>query len=461
MIFQRALKLLFVLALCVLLLPCLSCGRESGTEESWAVGNTGYRDRVTAPDGTEYYVESFTFTERSVPENEKSKVVEKTGYRIVARDPATGAAVTPCMDPLCTHDCVSECPLASRIEISYPELCGNCLLFRCSGQETVRDGHTSLTGGVDTYRMICFDPSTGRSDIVYEFDTNCTPGVKPGVGCVFYSGPELKGDETVFPLVRYDIADGSRTVLDIFTNETSVFLVTDKRVYAGKHMSVCFYPEDAGVVSFTYDGKDRRDEPAFFARIQLRCGGFIVAQEPAFQSSLALGALPRYIIYDIKTRKTAIIPKDGWASGIGYNPNDGRIYYLCSPAAFTVLGRTPESYAAELGISYEQFIADAGMMKKFSEEVISAIRCGEKTLCSCLSDGSDERIEYEYSEGGFFYGCNSSAPWPYSYSSGTGNVSADGTRYFFREEILRDNGQSVFRYGSIDLETGAIEYAGE
>ena len=111
-------KLTALFVLCALLLPCLSCARASGTGESRAVSLTGFIDRVTAPDGTEYSVESFTFMERSNPDYEKSPIVEKTGYRIIARDPATGETVTPCKDPICTHDCLSGCPLASRTEIT-------------------------------------------------------------------------------------------------------------------------------------------------------------------------------------------------------------------------------------------------------------------------------------------------------------------------------------------------------
>ncbi|MBO7376430.1 MAG: hypothetical protein J6V01_04935 [Clostridia bacterium] len=438
----------------------MSCGLETGGEESLAVSRINYKDRVTAPDGTEYTTEVFTFQERLIPEDVNSKMIEKSGFRIVARDPETGEKFTPCGDPLCAHDCIGGCPLASRSAITYPELSGDCLLFRCSGTGTVTDegfGEKMVT----THRMVSFNLKTRKSDIVYDFDTEIQPGVMSGGGYVFYAGPELEGEETVFPLVRYDVEKRKRKVLATFKTDTSVLLITDKRVYVGKNASACPHPEDAGVVSFTYNGKGRRDEPAFFEKIQLICDNVIVAKEPAYQSSVALGQWPRYIVYDIKTRKTARIPGDGWAVSVGFNPNDGRLYYLCCPTAFTVLGRTPESYADELVITLGQLMSDGEIMQKYEEEYLAALAGGEKTLRSCLPDGSDERIEYEFTEGGFFYSSSIVAPRAYMINSSTGSVSSDGTRYFFREEIPREKGQIDSRYGSIDLETGEIKYGEE
>lgn len=84
-------KRLFISVLILLSLLFTSCGVDTGEKKESRIINNNKNEW----NGWTFFSEPFQFSERANPDNENSRIVERTGYRMMMEKPETGEKKVP------------------------------------------------------------------------------------------------------------------------------------------------------------------------------------------------------------------------------------------------------------------------------------------------------------------------------------------------------------------------------
>jgi len=433
-----------------------SCGNKTeGPSES---GINIYYNQLSS--GAEWkngtvYVEEFTFTAKDNPDNPNSREHEHTGYRIMIRDNNTGTVKCACVDPLCTHEIGSECPMVSENAPGYLVVVGNSLYL---------NKHVKTTRHNE---LIVYDLVTGELRTVFS-DDGYKGSLSFDVGdeYVWYIVPDIVDKKTVYLLKRYTVKSGDCKTIASFEDDIMIYLCTDTRIYLGKNYVINPDPDKLDVFSVDYEGKHRREEPSFLMTVQIAHDTFLVSM--LYKAGQLMMQTPHFVCYDIITRTRYDIPADGCALCIGYNETDGRLYYISSEKAEAVfVPLIAYKRAEELGISYEELMKDETEVKKLNDEIRDAYCRDKMYLKSCRLDGSDAVTHFEYPEGtlferheNYYFGEGGRIRYDTAYvtDNRTGCVSRDGKWFYVKAVTLDEDGHRCEREARISLETGEVEY---
>lgn len=443
---KRILPLAAAVFFISLLLILSSCGEKTETRIL-------IQDASAAHDGSEVFFETFKYSVVINPSNGRTQ--EYTGYRLMIRDLSTGSVRCACPDPVCLHDIASGCPAVSDLTITGIVANGDDVLFFCTGQKPYSGGAgpgaKAFSESRNELRRLNLLTGEGTEVYSYESTRHSTMTARIGGGYVWYVTPDLADGVPVYDLVRYGLSDGQYKTIGVFEDDMDVCFLTDARVYVSRFFFSVQTPEDVGVVSFDYDGKNRRDEPYYFATATIYGEtGFVARVYDDFPGGISPLTTPHFVYYNILTREYFELPAGKNAISIGYRKTDGRYYFISSEKAADYWRANPYYAIAELGITYEEYLSTEEF-KKVEARMEDALSRDRMYLMSCDATGGDIRTHFEYPEGAFF----SPAASTELYDPETGYVSPDGKWYYFSAVRFDTAGE---KFGRINIETGEVEY---
>lgn len=442
-----------LIAVLVSLIIIPSCEKKSSGNETKIVI---YDNRLWAGcdwRGGHVYSEMFTYTANDNP-SRPDKFYEYTAYRMMIRDDKTGVAKSLCVDPLCTHEPRSDCPMVSDAETNYFTIVRDRIfILRYSPQN-------GSYNGLIEYNLLSGEKKTvfedKKADTVVPFDL--------GNDYIWYIIPDVVEKKTVYQLIRYEIDGGTYKNVLTFDEDMLIYLCTDARIYLGKNYGFSMDPEKLGMFSVDFEGNDRREEPSFLVNVTLAQDTFLLSRVK--KAGFLMMDTPHFIYYDILTRTHREIPQGDCALSIGYNESDGRFYYIsCEHADAAFFPLHYYKRAEELGISYEELLKDRAECEKLDEDTYKAYHEDRMYLKSCSFEGDDIRTHFEFSGGGAFHshenyvraGGKISNTAAYYSDKRTANVSADGKWYYVTVETHTETGV-IKQEARISLETGEIEF---
>ncbi|MBO7375492.1 MAG: hypothetical protein J6V01_00210, partial [Clostridia bacterium] len=233
----------FALLLLMAFASAVSCARTPAEPPETRIINYSSSER----DGWEFYSESFSFTEKVNPDYDKSKTVERTGYRVMMKNATTGDEKCPCMFPLCDHTIESDCPMVSRFEILNTIVSGERLLVYSCGKYyplTQADAMDVTKRGFSSELKI-FNLVTGECDTVFSYIANYTStDYLLGDRYIWFILPDVVDMKTVFMLKRYDMEKGNVTGLYSFETNHAFHFLTDSRIYLANFPASATSPDD-------------------------------------------------------------------------------------------------------------------------------------------------------------------------------------------------------------------------
>jgi len=439
-------------ALIILLLILSSCGADPvQIKESRIILNN-----INEWNGWTFFQETFRFSEKANPDKENSRMVERAGYRLMMENPETGEIKCPCIIPDCDHSINSGCLFVSRFSFLDSFVVDDYLFLYCSGQyyplnaEDAND--RSKSGFYNELKYV--NLVDGNSEVVFSYISSYTSNdYLLGDSYVWYILPDIADKKVVYKLKRFDFRHSKTLDLTSFDDCPSMYLLTDSRLYLGRHPLSVASPDDLNVISFDYDGKNSRDEPSLIASRWILNDTFILSRvKKAIPGSSLMCVFPHFTYFNVATREERDFSDGENVNAIGFRETDGRVYYISSEKAEAVFTLNVYTRASELGITAEELQSNEAEMKKMYDEIEDAFFNDKMYLKSRNPDGSDPRTHFEYPAGSFFEGVQDSL---YS-NMKTGSVSKDG-KYFYVEITSRKEGKAVHEIGAIDIDTGELQ----
>ncbi len=446
-------KRLFISVLILLSLLFTSCGVDTGEKKESRIINNNKNEW----NGWTFFSEPFQFSERANPDNENSRIVERTGYRMMMEKPETGEKKSPCIIPDCTHSVDSGCFFVSRYDFLYSFVVGDYLFLYCNGQfyplnaDDAKD--RSKSGFYHELRYV--NIVSGKSGSVFSYIAGYnTTDYMLGDRYVWYVLPDIVEKKTVYKLIRFDYLKSVTLDVMSFDDCPTLYLLTDSRLYIGMHPLSVSSPDDLNVISLDYDGNNKREEPSLIASRWLLNETYLLSQDKiAVPGGLSTCGSPHFTYFNIVTKERHDFSEGENVNAIGLRETDGRIYYISSEKAETVFTLNAFTRAAELGITVEELVNNESEIKKMNDEIQDALFNDTMFLKSRNPDGSDPRTHFEFPPGMFFEGI---ADPRYS-NTNTGSISKDG-RLFYVEIASKKDGKTVRNNAAINIDTGEINY---
>ena len=446
-------KRIFISVLILLSLLFTSCGVDTGENKESRIINNNKNEW----NGWTFFSEPFQFSERANPDNENSRVVERTGYRLMMENTETGEKKSPCIIPDCDHSVDSGCLFVSRYNFLDTYVVGDYLFLYCNGQfyplnaDDAKD--RSKSGFYHELRYI--NIVSGKSGSVFSYIAGYTSSdYLVGDRYVWYVLPDIVEKEPVYKLFRFDYLKSQTLDLAAFDDMSSLYLLTDSRIYIGRHSLSVASPDDLNVISLDYDGKNRKEEPSLIASRWLLNGSYLLSRDIiAIPGGLTMCVSPHFTYYNIATKEKHDFSEGENVNAIGFRETDGRIYYISSKKAEIVFTLNAFTRAAELVMTVDEFMNNESEIKKMGDEIQDALFNDTMFLKSRNPDGSDPRTHFEFPPGMFFEGIDD----PRYSNMDTGSISKDG-RLFYVEIASKKDGKTVRNNASINIDTGEINY---
>ena len=455
-------RVVAILALICLLLSSFSgCGTGNSEKETKIYSWFNRYLSGAEWNGNHVYSEVYKYKVKDNPAKPDQER-EYTGYRMMMRDNTTGEVKSLCVDPLCSHEIGSDCPMVSKSQTDTFWITGDLIFIR-------RRVRSDEIGASEQEVLSEYNLITGESKTVFAEDmsvSGTSASLWFGEDCLFYIAADVVDGETCFNLTRYSYKNGSYRTIKVFSENMVICLLTDKRIYVGKEPVFTPDLDKLDITSYDYDGKNPREEPSFLISGALYQDTFLIVQ--VRKTGPILMETPEYMFYDILSRTKYDMPAGEFALSYGYNEADGRFYYVyCEHAEAVFFPLIYSNRAEELGITYEELMADRAECKPLDEQLTKLYHEDKMYLKSCRTDGTDVRVHFEYPAGAVFmthdnfvfdHGMQPNMT-AYATDNRTGAVSADGK--WFYVTVATDTGadyMSNHKEARISLETGEIEY---
>ena len=296
---------------------------------------------------------------------------------------------------------------------------------------------------------------SGKSGSVFSYIAGYTSSdYLVGDRYVWYVLPDIVEKEPVYKLFRFDYLKSQTLDLAAFDDMSSLYLLTDSRIYIGRHSLSVASPDDLNVISLDYDGKNRKEEPPLIASRWLLNGSYLLSRDIiAIPGGLTMCVSPHFTYYNIATKEKHDFSEGENVNAIGFRETDGRIYYISSKKAEIVFTLNAFTRAAELGMTVDEFMNNESEIKKMGDEIQDALFNDTMFLKSRNPDGSDPITHFEFPSGMFFEGIDD----PRYSNMDTGSISKDG-RLFYVEIASKKDGKTIRNNASINIDTGEINY---
>ena len=355
-----------------LLTAFLSCGRSEEPELFYSYDSSeGEWAKYS------FYVDEFHYYEEL-----NRKTMERTAYRLIKRNNETGELSHVCIDPVCSHEPYSDCPLTSLYGISTGGRCiGDWLLIAKS------------LSSVSVSSLYVYNLSTGELRTLFEPSSTeqlatAQSAVTVYKNILYVLLPDLVDDKTVYKLSSYNPDSDQWKELMTCDKLFKFTAVSNKRIYFAEHT---LRPVE-GTESFSVDhnGKNRREEPEMNMPIAFTDGG--TAYGSAYrdlESSLRVFA-GYYYKFNVNTREYARIPESEGASAMGLWK--GKLVYATCKDLELGVGINPWEYARENG-----FDANDPEVLNAVNEIRNRVFFGDRMYIKvCDTDGTNAETLFEY-----------------------------------------------------------------
>ena len=369
---RRIISLFLVL---FLLTVFLSCGRSEEPELFYSYDSSeGEWAKYS------FYVDEFHYYEEL-----NRKTMERTAYRLIKRNNETGELSHVCIDPVCSHEPYSNCPLTSLYGMNTAGQCvGDWLGFA-----RVPDIMQSNEFHSPSDRFLCiYNLSTGESRTIVETGSGEQFYARPFKNIIYIMLPDLVDGKTLYKLSSYNPDEDKWAELIVFDKMFMITAVSNKRIYLAE---LTLAPIE-GTESFSVDhnGKNRREEPEMNMPIAFTDGG--TAYGHAFrdmESSRKVNA-GYYYKFNVNTREYARIPESEGASAMGLWK--GRLVYATCKDLELGVGINPWEYARENGLD-----ANDPEVSNAVNELRNRVFFGDRMYIKvCDIDGTNAETLFEY-----------------------------------------------------------------
>ncbi|MBO4220025.1 MAG: hypothetical protein J5933_03785, partial [Clostridia bacterium] len=248
-------RIVSVFLVLFLLTAFLSCGRSEEPELFYSYDSSeGEWAKYS------FYVDEFHYYEEL-----NRKTMERTAYRLIKRNKETGELSHVCIDPVCSHEPYSDCPLTSLYGISTSGRCiGDWLLIAKS------------LSSVSVSSLYVYNLSTGELRTLFEPSSTeqlatAQSAVTVYKNILYVLLPDLVDDKTVYKLSSYNPDSDQWKELMTCDKLFKFTAVSNKRIYFAEHT---LRPVE-GTESFSVDhnGENRREEPEMNMPIAFTDGG--------------------------------------------------------------------------------------------------------------------------------------------------------------------------------------------
>ena len=363
-------RIVSVFLVLFLLTVFLSCGRSEEPElfDSYD-SSEGERAKYS------FYVDEFHYYEEL-----NRKTMERTAYRLIKRNNETGELTHVCIDPVCSHEPYSDCPLTSLYRFyTTGFIIGDWLIFK----------KTQSIELVSVTSFCIYNLSTGELRTLFEpnsieeqFATNHYKNI------LYVVFPDLVDGKTLYKLSSYDPDEDKWAELIAFDKMFKITAVSNKRIYLAERTLAPI----EGTESFSVDhnGKNRREEPEMNMPIAFTDGG--TAYGSAYrdlESSLRVFA-GYYYKFNVNTREYARIPESEGASVLGLWK--GKLVYATCKDLELGVGINKWEYARENGLD-----ANDTEVSKAVNEIQNRVFFGDRMYIKvCDTDGTNAETLFEY-----------------------------------------------------------------
>ena len=362
-------KISFFLLL-FLLVALLSCRRSNDPELFYSYDSSeGEWAKYS------FFVDAFHYYEEL-----NGKKMERTAYRLIKRNNETGELSHVCIDPVCSHEPFSDCPLTSLYGISTGGRCIGDWLLIARGLSSASSlyVYNLSTGELRTL----FEPSSTEQLATAQSDITVYKNI------LYVLSPDLVDDKTVYKLSSYNPDRDQWKELMTCDKMFMITAVSNKRIYLAEYT---LRPVE-GTESFSVDhnGKNRREEPEMNMPIAFTDGG--TAYGSAYrdlESSLRVFA-GFYYKFNVNTREYARIPETEGASALGLWK--GKLVYATCKDLEIGVGINSYEYARENGLD-----ASDPEVSNAVNEIRNRVFFGDRMYIKvCDTDGTNSETLFEY-----------------------------------------------------------------
>ncbi len=353
-----------------LLTAFLSCGRSEEPEVFYSYDSSeGEWAKYS------FYVDEFHYYEEL-----NRKTMERTAYRLIKRNNETGELTHVCIDPVCSHEPYSDCPLTSLYRFyTTGFIIGDWLIFK----KTQSIELASVTS------LCIYNLSTGELRTLFEPNSIeeqvATNHYKNILYVVF---PDLVDGKTLYKLSSYDPDEDKWAELIAFDKMFKITAVSNKRIYLAERTLAPI--EGTEAFSVDHNGKNRREEPEMNMPIAFTDGG--TAYGSAYrdlESSLRVFA-GYYYKFNVNTREYARIPESEGASAMGLWK--GKLVYATCKDLELGVGINKWEYARENGLD-----ANDPEVSNAVTEIQNRVFFGDRMYIKvCDTDGTNAETLFEY-----------------------------------------------------------------
>ncbi|MBO7359781.1 MAG: hypothetical protein J6V48_01510 [Clostridia bacterium] len=310
------------------------------------------------------------------------QIVERTASRIIKRNLETGELSYVCIDPACTHEPLSGCPLTSEHGFTLGKTIFGDWLYYLTNEDD--EGRHYCFYNLRTGEIRDFGEQEGYSDSI---------SMASFGNQLFVVMPELEGGSTVYWLRSYSIDSNKWKNICRFEKGYLIRAVSNKRVYMYEYGLDVAYSEAASF-SVDYHGKHRREEPGMKMALSFKDGTVCYGAayrdyyiNDSLTSSLFAGY---YLKYDVKTRIQTRIPETEGASALGLWK--GKLVYATCKDLEIGVGINSYEYARENGLD-----ASDPEVSNAVNEIRNRVFFGDRMYIKvCDTDGTNSETLFEY-----------------------------------------------------------------
>jgi len=395
-----------------------ACNSDSEDEIFRSISSGEGWDKYT------FMVDEFSYNELNL---KTGKTQKKTAYRLIKLDNETEELSHVCLDPVCTHEPYSDCPLVfSNRVVCWNHTVGDWLPFTAKDPKNKRTFFTiyNLRTG-EIRQILSVNQDVGQISSA------------SNEGKLYFVIPDLVNGDTIYKLKQYSPETDKWKELAVLDSLLNIVAFTNKRIYLAQLSYEMAYSE-AESFSLDYTGNDRREEPEMKMAIAFKTGSDCYGAEyrdlqiTEDYSSRAFAGY--YIKYNIQTREKQQIPADEGATALGMW--NGKIVYATCKDVRTAVTLNRFEYAAQNGLDPND-PAVASEVSRLRWEIMYGDKMSIKT---CDLDGQNSEPLFEYP--GLFID--------------SGMVYGDYMKCTI-SEIDKETGKITERNARIDLRTGEIE----
>lgn len=326
-----------------------------------------------------FMTETFGYTELN-PSN--GKEVKKTASRIIKLDTVTGDVSHVCIDPVCTHEPDSDCPLVSADGLTcWTHSLGEWLPFTSDGNVSGKalKLYSLKTGEI---RELLTVGENGNQISSSSFN-----------GIMYIVFPDISDEKTVYRLRSYDPDADKWKNIAALDDSYFISAVTNKRIYLSK-LGIELSYSDTPSFSLDYNGQNRRDEPAMKMAVTFKDGECCYGSQyrdlmlnDDVSSRVFAGY---YVKYNVNTRETTRIPADEGATSLGLW--NGKLVYATCKDVDKWIGINKFEYAREHGLDPN----DASVGTAVNELRNEMMFGGSMYIKTCDLNGENSEILFEF-----------------------------------------------------------------